>query len=170
MKFRLYRVLYVWVLNFYSQSWISGLSRLNQQKSSSNEMAWNNFWPEIDKARWKKEKYIIIIKNKMVELTLYRWTYIYIYSLVVLYICCMQFIKYCSEFDSRNSWTTGPKLLIVLKLKKEENNRIIKYIHIRPHGWRLQNIWYKKKIIIHYYYIVWFVLNFYVINFGLLDL
>jgi len=45
-------------------------------------MAWNNFWPEIDKAH-RKRKYIIIIiiKKKMVELTLYSR----LYRAVVLY-------------------------------------------------------------------------------------
>lgn len=36
-------------------------------------MAWNNFWPEIDNLA-EKRKYIIIIKKKIVELTLYRQT------------------------------------------------------------------------------------------------
>lgn len=31
--------------------------QIKSTKSSSNEMAWNNFWPEIDKARSKKKIY-----------------------------------------------------------------------------------------------------------------
>lgn len=90
------------------------------------------------------------------------------YTVVVLYIWCMQFIKYCSEFDSRNSWTTGPKRLIVLKLRKrDQNNGIIKYIHVLLHGWRRKLHKEIGRIII---IVLYRLLQFCVINFGFLYL